>query len=219
VRRLLRATLLAGALAAASLASAHAAEPATAAEHAGGEHEQHGVDFKTLGLQVLNFGVLLFILLKFGGSAVNKTLATRHQQLKTDLDEANRLRQQAEDRFRRHEERLANLEREIEAMLKSISQEAEQEKARIIAGAEEKARRIQDETRFTLDQQVKEAELRFRGEVAQAAVKIADELLRRSVTPGDEQRLAQSFVNELATRGDNPKGPQRGQTHEEEVVG
>jgi hypothetical protein len=34
--------------------------------------------------------------------------------------------------------------------------------------------------------------------VAEAAVKIADELLRRSVTPSDEQRLATGFVNELA---------------------
>jgi hypothetical protein len=56
---------------------------------------------------------------------------------------------------------------------------------------------VQDETRFQLEQQVKEAELRFRAEVAQAALKIADELLRRSVNGGDEQRLVQSFVAEL----------------------
>jgi len=50
---------------------------------------------------------------------------------------------------------------------------------------------------------VKEAELRFRAEVAQAALKIADELLRRQVNGGDEQRLVQNFVAEL---GAGPQG-------------
>jgi F-type H+-transporting ATPase subunit b len=171
-----------------------------AAEHAaeGGEHGEHeGIDPKTLALQLLNFGVLLFILIKFGGKAINKSLKERHEQLKTDMEEAARLRTAAELRFKEQEKRLQNLEQELEAMRQAILKEAEHEKARIIAAAEERAKRVQDETRFQLDQQVKDAELRFRGEVAQAALKIADELLRRSVNGGDEQRLVQGFVAEL----------------------
>jgi F-type H+-transporting ATPase subunit b len=209
VKRAVRTALLAVALALCAHAAAQAQpEPA---EHPA----EHGIDPKTLLLQLVNFGVLAFILVKFGGSAINKALRARHDQLKTDLDEAARLRQDAEERFRAHEQRLGNLEREITAMLASIRQEAEQEKGRIIAGAEEKARRIQDETRFALEQQVKEAEQRFRAEVAQAAVKVADELLRRSVTAGDEQRLIQAFVSELAAARPPEKGPPRGQPQEE----
>ena len=181
----------------------HAAE---GAEHAPGGHEgEHhaGVDPKTLALQLLNFGVLLFLLIKFGGSAINKSLRARHDQLKTDMEEANRLRQAAEARFKEQEKRLGNLESELEAMRLGILKEAEAEKARIIASAEERARRVQDDTRFQLEQQVKEAELRFRAEVAQAALKIADELLRRQVNGGDEQRLVQNFVAEL---GAGPQG-------------
>jgi F-type H+-transporting ATPase subunit b len=182
-----------------ALAQEHEAEPA-AAEHAGGEHAEHGehgIDPKTLALQFLNFGVLLFLLIKFGGSAINKSLRARHEQLKTDMEEATRQKAAADLRFKEQEKRLANLESELEAMRQGILREAEQEKARIIAAAEEKSKRVQDETRFQLDQQVKEAELRFRAEVAQAALKIADELLRRSINTSDEQRLVQGFVAEL----------------------
>jgi F-type H+-transporting ATPase subunit b len=215
---------LLGALLVAALASSGpvAAQPEPAAEHATSAEQSapHAIDPGQLGLQFLNFAVLLFILVRFGGPAINKALRARHDQLKVDLEEARRLREQAEERFRRHEKRLANLEHEIEVMLQAIRQEAEQEKTRIIASAQEKARRIQDETRFQLDQQVKEAELRFRAEVAQAAVRVAEELLRRSVTASDEQRLAQSFVAELAARPphEGHKGPPRGHT-QEEVVG
>jgi F-type H+-transporting ATPase subunit b len=183
----------------------HAAE---GAEHPPGGHEgehHEGVDPKTLALQLLNFGVLLFLLIKFGGSAINKSLRARHDQLKTDMEEANRLRLTAEARFKEQEKRLANLESELEAMRLAIVKEAEAEKVRIIAAAEEKARRVQDDTRFQLEQQVKEAELRFRAEVAQAALKIADELLKRQVTGSDEQRLIQSFVAELGAAGPGGK--------------
>jgi F-type H+-transporting ATPase subunit b len=224
MRRAVQTALLVIALGAGrSIAAQVEPEPATSeqhagGEHAGGEHAQHGINPGTLALQLVNFAVLVFILARFGGPAINKALRARHDQLKADLDEAARLRLAAEERFRAHEQRLANLEREIENMLAAIRGEAEQEKARIIASAEEKARRIQDETRFALDQQVKEAELRFRAEVAQAAVKVAEELVRRSVTPSDEQRLAKSFIDELAAARPHEKGPPRGQP-QEEVVG
>jgi F-type H+-transporting ATPase subunit b len=204
VRRLIQALPLALLLSSgAALAQEDRVQRAEQVGETPGEHEgehQEGIDPKTLGLQLLNFGVLLFILIKFGGGAINKSLRARHEQLKADMEEAARLRTAAELRFKEQEQRLANLEHELDEMRRGILAEAESEKARIIAAAEEKARRVQEETRFQLEQQVKEAELRFRAEVAQASLQIADQLLRRSVNGGDEQRLAQSFVAELGAR-------------------
>jgi F-type H+-transporting ATPase subunit b len=206
MKRLLQSLMLAAVLvagASAVRAQEHGQDPhaAPAGEAAGhGEAAEHGgahIDPKTLGLQLFNFGVLLFLLIKFGGGAINKGLKARHEQLKADMEEATRLRAAAELRFKEQEKRLANLESELETMRAAIVKEAAAEKARIIAAAEEKSRRVQDETKFLLDQQVKEAEQRFRGEVAAAALRIADDLLRRSVATSDEQRLIQTFVGEL----------------------
>jgi F0F1-type ATP synthase membrane subunit b/b' len=54
---------------------------------------------------------------------------------------------------------VADLEKEIAALRASMRQDAEREQARLLEGAQERAKRIQDEMRFQLDQQVKEAEL------------------------------------------------------------
>jgi F-type H+-transporting ATPase subunit b len=172
-----------------------AGEPAAA--HGTGHKEQGehaGVDAKTLALQLLNFGVLLFILIWFGGRALRKAFRSRHDRLKADIESAAGQRALAEQRFHEQDARLANLEQELVALRAAVHEEGERERARLLAGAEEKAKRIQDETRFQLDQQVKEAELRLRAEVASTAVKLADELLRRSVNPDDERRLAQDFA-------------------------
>ena len=163
----------------------------------GGEH--HGLDTRTLTFQLINFGLLLLILGFFGGRAINKALAGRHDQMKKDLEEAGAARAAAEARLAVQEKRLGNLEKEVVNLRASIKEEALQEEKRLLAGAEEKARRIQDETKFLMDQQVKEAELRFREEVAGTAVRIAEEIVRRSVRPDDESRLTQSFISDLET--------------------
>ena len=176
------------------------------AEHGTGHdengHGEHGgFSAKTFALQLLNFGVLLFILIYFGGRAMNKALRSRHEQLKNDIGESARLRDEAKGKYQAQEKRIADLEKEIAALRASMRQDAEREQARMVEGAQEKAKRIQEELRFQLDQQVKDAETILRAEVATAAIKVADELLRRSVTPDDQRRLAQEFVAGFAGPG------------------
>jgi F-type H+-transporting ATPase subunit b len=176
-------------------------EHAASSDHGDGHH---GLDPKRLALQLLNFAVLAAILGFFGGKAINKALASRHEQMKRDLEEAAQARTAAEGRLAHQERRMANLEKEIAALRASIKEEAVNEEQRLVAAAEEKARRIQDETRFLLDQQVKEAELRFRAEVAGTAVRVAEEIVRRSVKPEDTTRLQQSFIADLENGAAQP---------------
>lgn len=167
----------------------------------GGEHEEaheEGIDAKKLALQFVNFGILLFILIKFGGKAVNNALAARHEQLKADLAAAATAKAEAEARLAKQEKRMANLEKEIADIRTGIAQEAEAEKARLIAAAEERAKRIKDETAFIIEQQVKEGEASLRREASNSAVKIAEEILRRSMDGRDQQRMLDSFVEDVA---------------------
>ena len=185
-------------------AEAHAVEaPAEAAAEAGA-HAEHGAEHapsingKSLALQLLNFGVLLVILIKFGGGAINKALAARHEQLKAEVAAAAAARAQAEARLKKQEARLAGLEREIAAMRAGIKREAETEKAQLIAAAEERARRIREETVFVVEQQVKEAQIALRRDVADSALRVAEETLRRAVDASDQRRLLEGFMNEVA---------------------
>ena len=172
------------------------------AEKVGGpgeaEHETReaapSINPKTLALQLLNFAVLVFILVKFGGGAINKALAARHQQLKADLASAADLRALAEAKLAKQETRLASLENEIAEMRLGIKEEADAEKARLIAAAEERAARIKTETAFVVEQQIREAEVRLRRESAELALQMSEEILRRALGAVDQQRLLDTFV-------------------------
>ena len=211
--KLLRLLAIVGALSLPALAFAQEGEHAAAGEahEAAGEghgegHGEHGeaheaptLDWGRLGWQILNFGALLFLLVKFGGPPVAKALAARHQQIKSDLASAAETRAAAQARFEQQEKRLASLEHEIAAIAASIKQEAEAEKARLIALSEERARRIREESEFIIEQQIKQAEEDLRREVAAAAVALAEKIVRSQMGPGDQQRMIDSFVGDIAT--------------------
>ena len=171
-------------------------EHASAAEHGHGEHGSEHAAFsgKTFALQLINFSVLLFLLIWFGGRSMNKALRAKHDQLKAEIDTATRQRDEAKRAYEAQEQRVAGIEKEVAALRASMRADAEREQAALLAGAQERARKIQDEMRLQLDQQVKEAEAILRAEVASASVKLAEELLRTSVNPDDERRLAREFV-------------------------
>jgi len=179
-------------------------------EH-GAAHEGPSLDVKKLAWQLVNFGVLVFLLVKFGGPPVTKALQARHDQIKVDLASAAEARAAAQARFEKQEQRLAALEHEIAAITASIKQEAEAEKARLIAVAEERAKRIREESEFIIEQQVKQAEEDLRREVAAAAVALAEKIVRSQVGAGDQQRLIDTFVGDVATaNGAHPGAPPSG---------
>lgn len=195
------------------VAEGHGAPGVGEAHHGGAPH----INFKSLVLQIVNFGVLLFILIKFGGPAVSKALAARHEQLKAELAAAAEAKAAAEARLAKQEQRLAKLESEIAGIQAGIKQEAEVEKARLIALAEDRARRIREETSFLVDQQVKEAQEQLRRDAAQAAIELAEKLIRGSLDARDQQRLIDNFVGGVAsgngapaTGGAPPSAPPNG---------
>src|SRR4029077_7600451 len=172
-------------------------EHGEAGEH-GAAHEAPSLDVKKLAWQFLNFGILVFLLIKFGGPPVKTALQARHDQIKTDLASAAEARAAAQARFEQQEKRLAALEHEIADIARNIKQEAEAEKVRLIAIAEERAKRIREESEFIIEQQVKQAEEDLRREVALAAVALAEQIVRTQMGASDQQRLVDSFVGDVA---------------------
>jgi F-type H+-transporting ATPase subunit b len=175
----------------------HAVAEAEGEAHHGAEHKPE-IQPGKLALQLLNFAVLLAILIKFAGGAMNKSFKARHEQLKAEVSAAAAARAAAEESLRKQEERLRGLEQEIASMRTGIKEEAEVEKARMIAAAEERAKRLKEETAFVIDQQTKEAQASLRREAAEAGVRIAEQLLAKSINASDQQRFLNGFVDDIA---------------------
>lgn len=147
---------------------------------------------------LLSFGVVFFVLAKWGFPVITRMVDDRKRYIDESLEAA-----------RQANEKLAHIQSESEAILKQareeqarILKEATLTRDQIIEEAREKARtegaRLLEETRIQLEHE-KEAALRdLRHQTAELAIQVAEKVMRtRLTTERDHMELIEQMVNEV----------------------
>jgi len=193
-----------------SLAGAESAHPESMAHELAEQeigHDLHGdheeLTFKGLLSSrefqgtLVNFGALVLLFAWVIRKKGNPALAERRKQVEAELEEAQRLRAEAEKRHMEAATRLEKLDQEMVAIRAEMVKAGEAERDRIVAQAEEKAARMRKDTNFLIEQQIKQLREDLTREAASAAVMAAQELLQQSTTDSDQDRLAEAYLDRL----------------------
>lgn len=171
------------------------------AEDHGGDAGHHGIDVTSLIASFVNFFILLSLFIFLFRDKLSTFLKERRAAIETELNEAARLRKEAEAKRQEYTERLAKLDEELEAIKRDMIAAGIKERDRILAEAEEKAARMRKEAEFLIEQQVKQLREDLTREAAESAVAAAEELLQKATTSFDQQRLAQEYLAALQKNG------------------
>jgi len=169
------------------------------------EHGQPGGSHVTLW-KVANFvllaGGLGYLIHKKGGAF----FAGRSRQIQEAIQEAARMKADAEARAAEIERRLAGLAGEVEALRASARQEtaSEAERARVRLGQE--VEKIQAQAQREIAAAAQAARQELRGYAADLAVGLAEQQLRARMTPELDERLAAAAIQELGRAGEGQTG-------------
>ncbi len=147
--------------------------------------------------KVINFAVLVAVLVKYAGKPLKNYLVNRHNAIKEKLEEAERKASEAEALRAKYEERLAGLEKELEAFKKDVLEETEKERKKILADAEAFAARIKQQAAITYEQEVREITGRIKEEIARLTVEKAESLIREKVGKKDHDQMVEDFIEKL----------------------
>ena len=172
---------------------------ATVALAAGGEghHVDGGVLLKDFLYRCFNFALTLGLLLYFVTKPLRKGLAGRREGIEKALADAEQARQDAEARFAEYDRKLAKAAGEVEAIYAEIRREGELESQKIVANAQEMAEKIKTEARRSAAHEVARARVELQREAAQMAVAIAEDLLKKSFTSQDQDRLVNEYMQKV----------------------
>ncbi|HEX7128134.1 MAG TPA: ATP synthase F0 subunit B [Thermodesulfobacteriota bacterium] len=152
---------------------------------------------------LVNFVILIGVLAYFAGPRVRAALEERRASYARAIEDAARLKADAEARAREYRERLARADAEIAALKAQYRADAEAERARILGEAERAAERIRRAAEQTAAQETAKARVLLREEAARLATSLAEQAIRRDLTPADQARLVQDFITRLpASAGD-----------------
>lgn len=142
----------------------------------------------------VNFGLLLVLFFGFALKGINASLAERRAGIAKDLEEAARLKAEAEAKHLEYKKRLEQLDAELAAIRAEMQKAGEAERDRIVLEAEKKAERLRKENEFLIEQRFKTLREDLTREAAISAIAAAETVLREKTTADDQQRLSRAYV-------------------------
>lgn len=146
-------------------------------------------------LLLVNFGILLIILGRWGAPAARKLAEDRHDQIKTALDDAAKLRDQAAKKLSEYETRIKDLDSEIKKLVDGIRADAEADKARILEAAKAQSAQMKRDADLRIAAEIELARAALTREVTAAAAAATEKLLREKTTAEDQTKLVASFIS------------------------
>jgi len=148
---------------------------------------------------VINFGVLVFLLVRFGRKPIAEALVKRKEAIMGEIDNATRLREEAEARLKEYKKKSARIDDTLEELKAEYVLQSEQEKKRILAEAEERRARMLRDAEFRIEQERKAVRLALIDESVQQAVAAAEQLLKSRIESDDHTRTAEEYLTGLST--------------------
>jgi F-type H+-transporting ATPase subunit b len=147
---------------------------------------------------LVSFGLLVALGVYFLRQKIRAGLTARKREIEEAVAEANRVRAEAEAKKAELEQRLARLDEELATVRAELKKAAEAERDRIVQDAETKAALLRKDTKFQIEQRIKQLREDLTRETVLAAVRAAEKVLADKTTAADQQRLADAYLAELA---------------------
>ena len=131
---------------------------------------------------LVSFGILAFILMKWGWPMILKALKSREEAIAASLNEAAKAREEMKSLVAHNEELLREAKKERDEMLHNARLTSEQivEEARVKATAE--ADRIVESARENINYEKLKAMHELKNQIANLSIEIAEKLLRAELS-------------------------------------
>ena len=173
------------------------AEPHGDAHGAQEEHKEEGNPIVSMAAKILNFALLVGALVYFLKSPIAAHMAARITQIRHDLVTAADLKKTASAQLAEIQQKVAALPAELEALRRQGAEDVKAERARIAAAAEHERVRLLDQTRREIDMRLRVAKRELTEHAAHLAVQVAEQRIKRVITPDDQIRLVDRYASQL----------------------
>lgn len=150
-----------------------------------------------LGIKVLNVGILAFFGFKYLSKPLNDFVALRAEKIRAELDEAQRARREAEERLAQFREKAAGINAELEELRKKTCGDIDREQKILLDEARQAAEHIRTHARDTIHLEVAKAKADLHSEAVRLASEVAEELIRKNISPQDQKRIFSEYAKEL----------------------
>ncbi len=153
-----------------------------------------------LGALVFNSAIVIGLLYFAARVPVAAGLKKRKAGIMQGMDEAGRMKAEAESQLAEYERKLATIDEAVEQVRKDMREAGEAERRRVLADATERRARMERDAKRLIEQELHAAREELQRDVVRAAVLAASRQLEAQVSATDQQLLVEDYVRSLSER-------------------
>jgi F-type H+-transporting ATPase subunit b len=147
---------------------------------------------------IINLSVLLYLGFRFGKKPLEEGLKKRKTDLMRDIDEAAKVKAEAEARLGEYEGKLKKIDDELARIKKEYAEQGERDKERIVRDAKEKRARMKRDAELLVEQEGKALEKSLVEQTVARATALAEDLVKQKLASSDHERLADEYLRDVA---------------------
>lgn len=160
-----------------------------------------GLDRQTwdFAMRIVNFAILAFIIYKYGKGPLVKFLASKRASVVLSLEELEKEKEYLAEQHDEQTDSLAKIDEKIESIRDYYRQLGHDEKQKIMERAELHRSQMLEDAQLRADREIEKAKAKFRSEVVEMAMSLAESRIRQNITVLDDRNLVQDYIAQLAS--------------------
>ena len=147
-----------------------------------------------LVMRWLNFGIIVFILVKYARTPIKDFLLSRREEVAREIEMVEEKKEAANKKIQDAARMLDESEVRFARVKERIIQEGETKKQKLIEDAKQESKILLESTRKKIDNQLLDAQKAFKSELVDAAISLAMKRLPDEITTEDNQNFTNQFL-------------------------
>ena len=159
--------------------------------------ESLGIDFKLIIVQIINFGLLLFLLKRFLYKPILKILDERRKRIAESLVSAQKIEEEWAKLEEEKEKEFQNAKEAARQLVEEAKSQGEKERAGIVKHAREEVERMSVRMREQLAQEREKIRSELKAEVADLVILMVQKLLKEKISKEKQEEFLAESLEEL----------------------
>jgi len=146
---------------------------------------------------IINFGILVFILYKFGKKPLQSFFKQRTETIEKTLREAQEAKELAEKALKKVEERFKTREKELEEILAASRRSGEETRESLIEQGNKLREKILEQAKANIKYELKHAKESIKAEAVEIAIELAEKKLKERLTKEEQEKLLEESLSKI----------------------
>ena len=152
---------------------------------------------KDLVFRIMNFTLLVAVLFFLLRKPIGQGLEARRQGIKDQLDDLERQKEESQRQLAETKQKLSQLDAEVQRIVAEYVQMGETAKAKILEEARASADKLQEQAKKNIENEFASAKQQLMAEMAEQAVSMAEELIRKNIQDQDQERIIDEYLEKV----------------------